>query len=250
MKKILLATTMLASLLIAGAAQAADMPLKAPPRAAPYYSDWTGFYLGIHGGYGWGEMNPDDFDFGGSFHNPKPKGGLFGAQAGYNWQYGRAVVGLELDYSGASLKDDQHVNLFSICEISELRTNVKQACDTVGLAVRSKIDQLASARARAGFLLTDNLLAFGTAGLGWGHSAETIAVTFNGSDIFALKAKTDHFGWVAGGGLEYKFAQNWLISGEFLHYDFGSDSFAFQPILTINTKTTVDVARGALSYKF
>jgi outer membrane immunogenic protein len=249
MTKILLGTTMLAGLLIAGAAQAADMPLKAP-RAAPYYSDWTGFYLGIHGGYGWGEINPDDFDFGGSFHNPKPKGGLFGAQAGYNWQYGRAVVGLELDYSGASLKDDQQVNIFSICEIDALRTSVKQSCDTVGLAVRSKIDQLASARARVGYLLTDNLLAFGTAGLGWGHSSETIAVTFNGSDIFALKAKTDHFGWVAGGGLEYKFAQNWLIRGEYLHYDFGVDSFAFQPILTINSKTTVDVARGALSYKF
>jgi outer membrane immunogenic protein len=242
---------MLAGLLISGVAQAADMPLKAPPRAAPYYSDWTGFYLGIHGGYGWGEVNPDDFDLSGAFHNPKPKGGLFGVQAGYNWQYGRTVVGLELDYSGASLKDNQHADIFSICEISTFKAAViSRECDTVGLAVRSKIDQLASARARAGFLLTDNLLAFGTAGLGWGHSSETIAITFNGSDIFAFKAKTDHFGWVAGGGLEYKFAQNWLIRGEYLHYDFGVDSFAFQPILTINAKTTVDVARGALSYKF
>jgi opacity protein-like surface antigen len=251
MMKILLGTTMLAGVLIAGAAQAADMPLKAP-RAAPIYSDWTGFYLGIHGGYGWGEMNPDDLDFGGPFHNPKPKGGVFGGQAGYNWQYGRAVVGLELDYSGASLKEDQEVN-FNFCNqpvLTSIRAQIIRECGTVGFAVRSKIDALASARARAGFLLTDNLLAFGTAGLGWGHSAETIALTFNGNDVLAFKAKTDHFGWVAGGGLEYKFAQNWLIRGEYLHYDFGSVGYAFQPFLTINTKTTADVARGALSYKF
>jgi outer membrane immunogenic protein len=237
----------LAGLVIGGAAQAADMPLKAP-RVVPVVSDWTGFYIGVHGGYGWGEMNPDDFDFSGAFHNPKPKGGLFGGQAGYNWQYGRAVVGLEIDYSAAWLKDDQQVNFYKYCDIVVLRVN--RDCGTVGLALRSKIDALASARARAGFLLTDNLLAFGTAGLGWGHSAETIALTFNGNDVVALKAKTDHFGWVAGGGLEYKLAHNWLLRGEYLHYDFGSDGYAFQPLLTINTKTTVDVARGAVNYKF
>src|SRR5436853_7137704 len=52
MTKILLGTTMLAGLLISGVAQAADMPLKAPPREAPYYYDWSGFYIGVHGGGG------------------------------------------------------------------------------------------------------------------------------------------------------------------------------------------------------
>ena len=80
--KLLLGTTMIAGLMIAGAAQAADMPLKAPPRAAPYYSDWTGFYVFGFGGYSWGRISPDDFGiedvFGTGFHNPKPKGGVFG----------------------------------------------------------------------------------------------------------------------------------------------------------------------------
>src|SRR5215510_958053 len=70
MTKILLGTTMLAGLLVAGAAQAADMPLKAP-RAVPIYSDWTGFYLFGFGGYSWGKISPDDFSFSGPFHNPK-----------------------------------------------------------------------------------------------------------------------------------------------------------------------------------
>ncbi len=94
MTKILLGTTMLAGLLVAGAAQAADMPLKAPPREAPYYTDWTGFYLFGFGGYSWGKISPDNFSFGSPFHNPKPKGGVFGFGGGYLWQYGAWVGGL------------------------------------------------------------------------------------------------------------------------------------------------------------
>ena len=55
--KYLAAATLLLSPL---AANAADMsvPAKAPmtPVAAVY--DWTGFYLGINGGYGWGQQDP------------------------------------------------------------------------------------------------------------------------------------------------------------------------------------------------
>src|SRR2546430_15662201 len=97
MTKIVLGTTMLAGLLISGVAQAADMPLKAPPRAAPYYSDWTGFYVFGFGGYSWGRISPDnDPGFAqeflgigarGRFHNPKPKGCGFGFGGGHQWQY-------------------------------------------------------------------------------------------------------------------------------------------------------------------
>src|SRR6266487_6587812 len=107
MTKILLGTTMLAGLLISGVAQAADMPLKAPPRAAPYYSDWTGFYVFGFGGYSWGKINPDDFDFRDPFHNPKPKGGVFGFGGGYNWQYGAWVGGVEVDYGFSDEKETQ-----------------------------------------------------------------------------------------------------------------------------------------------
>jgi len=58
------------------------------------------------------------------------------------------------------------------------------------------------------------------------------------------------FGWVAGGGMEYKLFEHVRIRGEYLHYDFGSTGYAFQPIITINAKTTDDVARGALIWSF
>src|SRR5215470_165493 len=104
---------------LAGSAMAADMPLKAPmPRVV---SDWTGFYIGVHGGYGWARPSISDLDLNHSlsaltllsgedlrFPAPKLSGAVFGGHAGYNWQWGqRGAVGLEIDYSAAGIKSTQ-----------------------------------------------------------------------------------------------------------------------------------------------
>src|SRR5215471_332406 len=128
----LFGTTMIAGLMIAGAAQAADMQLKAPPRAAPVYSDWTGFYVFGFGGYSWGKIKPDDFDVGditdGDLHNPKPKGGVFGFGGGYNWQYGAWVGGVEVDYGFSDEKEHQSLSFRGDCP--EFATTFKvQSCD-------------------------------------------------------------------------------------------------------------------------
>jgi opacity protein-like surface antigen len=207
MKKILLGTTMFSGLLIAGAAQAADLRPKAPPRAEPVYSSWAGFYIGIHGGYGWGNV-----DFGDGFEL-EPRGGLVGGHAGYLWQWGTWVGGLEVDYSAASLKDDLD-------------------------GVTSKIDALGSARGRLGWLWTPNLLAYGTAGVGWAHSKLI--------DVVGTSAESS-FGWVAGAGLEYQFANSWRLRVEYLHYDFSEVTYAG---FDATADVRVDVVRGALSFKF
>jgi outer membrane immunogenic protein len=248
MTKFLLGTTMLAGLLIAGAAQAADMPLKAPPRA-PIYSDWTGFYVFGFGGYSWGKINPDDFDFDGPFHNPKPKGGVFGFGGGYNWQYGAWVTGLEVDYGFSSEKETQSVSRSVKCPNTDL---VAVTC-SITESLHSKIDALGSARLRLGYLFTPNLLAYGTAGLGWGRSELSESVTGcigTKCETESAIAKPNLFGWVAGGGLEYKLFEHVRIRGEYLHYDFGSTGYSFQPRGTLNAKTTDDVARGALIWSF
>lgn len=243
-QKILLAV-LLAS--VAVPAMAADMPVKAPPQYAPPVSDWTGFYFGFHGGYGWGTATPDDVsasDLVDTFHNPKPKGFVFGGQAGYLWQYNRFVGGLEVDYSVARLKDDQSATESGQCG---------DVTCSFTLSLNTKVDALASARARAGFLLGDSLYLYGTAGAGWGHSAATIAITEcvgTRCETAATSAKSNNFGWVAGGGLEWKIMQNISLRGEYLHYDFGSVGYAFSPIGTVNAKLTVDVARGALNFRF
>jgi outer membrane immunogenic protein len=120
-------------------------------------------------------------------------------------------------------------------------------------SLHSKIDALGSARLRLGYLFTPNLLAFGTAGLGWGRAELSISETFCVGEKCVTDsaiAKPNLFGWVAGGGLEYKLFQHVRIRGEYLHYDFGSTSYAFQGDGTFNAKTTDDVVRGALIWSF
>src|SRR3954469_13784892 len=70
--------------------------LKAPVFVAPF--SWSGFYVGINGGYGWGTA---DWSSTGTAASVKPKGGLVGGTLGYNMQTGNWVWGIEgdLDWS-------------------------------------------------------------------------------------------------------------------------------------------------------
>ena len=96
MKKVLLAALMAG---VASSAMAADLPTrKAPPRlrglCAPPVFSWTGFYVGVNGGWG-GGTNGGDFG--------SPTGGLVGGTVGYNYQVGQFVAGLEGDWDWADL---------------------------------------------------------------------------------------------------------------------------------------------------
>lgn len=230
----------------AGVAQAADLAVKAPAyKAAPVIlSDWSGFYIGGHGGYGWGDTSIDTLDLPRDFRkvqltglNASPKGGVFGGQAGYNWQYGQIVTGLEIDFSGADLNDSGNVGTF------------KYWCYPGTLSRSVKFDELATARTRLGYTVLPNLLAYGTAGLAWGHSelSETASVSHVGSATESAGANS--FGWAAGAGLEYKLFEHVIVRGEYLHYDFGKTTYSL-PSTSVSASTSVDVARGGVSYKF
>jgi opacity protein-like surface antigen len=265
-RSVWLATSALASVMVVSVAQAADMPLKAPvPRVV---SDWTGFYIGVHGGYGWARPSISDLDLNYLapedlfLHAPKLRGAIFGGHAGYNWQWGqRGVVGLEIDYSAANIKQTQGASGDAIGEV-RIRT------------LESKLDSLASARARLGFLVGTDFLLYGTGGVVWGHTELTDAFEVGevGPDkpvpasISVSRASANHFGWVAGAGAEWKLGGSGLmLRVEYLHYDFGSASLAFDTTYTatrsgdqfkgssFNTpldRLTTDVVRGGLSYKF
>src|SRR5262249_53181454 len=103
MKTVLAACIAAGALLAAQGADAADLsvaPLyKAPPPTATPAYNWSGFYLGINGGGGWGGSTWDT-----NATHIGTSGGLVGGTAGYNWQIGGAVVGLEGDIDWANLK--------------------------------------------------------------------------------------------------------------------------------------------------
>ncbi len=233
----------------AGTAVAADIAVRpAPPMAAPiaapaYISEWAGFYVGIHGGGGWGHtsFDPQEFetlDLQTVPVDTSPHGGVFGFQFGHNWQFGPVVGGLEIDFSGADIHDSS--------------TFFDPAAGAAGAFDNQdfKIDSLASARGRLGYLIFPNWLIFGTAGIGWAHTRLTV---FEPIGTETNTTFENEFGWVAGAGLEYKIFEHWLLRGEWLHYDFGrvSHPIGIGPEEdNVNARTTVDVARAALSYKF
>jgi outer membrane immunogenic protein len=233
----------------AGAAGAADLTVQAPVYKAPVIlSDWAGFYVGVNGGYGWGSTS---FDAPFGIANAKPEGWLVGGHAGYNWQYGAVVTGLEVDFDGADIKDSGVVASFPagfVVATFNLRTKII-VWDTWSLSRQAKFDELATARARLGYLVLPQLLAYGTGGAAWGHSSLTggISSSFWGST--SAEASASNFGWVAGAGLEYKVWGNLIARAEYLHYDFENKSYSF-PLFSPSGATSIDVTRAGLSYKF
>ncbi len=210
------------------AACAADIAAQEPVMKAPVtkarpviLSDWAGFYLGVHGGGGWGDTTWEN----GPRTNAKLSGGLVGAHIGYNWQFGAVVVGAELDFDAADIKTTQAF--------------------ADGFGDTQRTNELGSARGRLGYVMLPNLLAYGTVGAGWGHFkfGDHHAPGGNPPDFQA----TSQFGWVAGAGIEYKVLEHVILRAEYLHYDFDSAPL-FQG--AAHVREPVDAVRGGLSYKF
>lgn len=191
---------LLAAVLFGGGfARGADMTpaLKAPPRAPTVSDPWSQFYIGAEVGYA-----RSSFDFA-DIGKLDPKCVAFGGFAGRNWRAGAFVGGVEIsgDWSGCSshLAIDKEVT------------------------ASAKVDMLGSVRARLGILpFGDNLLLYGTAGLGIGHSQGQLAI----GDIAAI-APAVSFGWVGGAGAEFKLNSALSLRLQYLHYDLGKESYTF-----------------------
>ncbi|MGD1037045.1 MAG: outer membrane protein [Roseiarcus sp.] len=189
MKKFLLAALMAG---VATSALAADLPnRKAPPAPAPVYVPptftWTGFYVGVNGGYGFGTGSNSNFG--------NPAGGLVGGTVGYNYQIGQFVAGLEGDLDWANL--------------------TKNGVNIAG-PYSTSIDTLLTTRARAGVAL-DRALLFVTGG----YAGADESVNFPG--IGSQSAWRS--GGVIGAGIEYAFTNNISAKAEYLYAPLQSKNY-------------------------
>jgi len=252
-RRLLLSTA--SYLAVTGIAYAADMTpvVKAPPR--PVVPSWTGFYMGIHGGVAGFNAKQDTHVTPGSQHT-QPEGlcedvftgtcrfsdtsGALGGQAGYNWQMQNWVLGVEGDGSWLNAK----ASVF-------FPTGNNRTDGTAS----NKLDWLASARARLGFVVADGAaLIYGTGGVAW---AGINSGWIENAGYNALLNKT-LTGWVAGGGVEAIVSRNWTFRVEALWYDFGSKFAtgtggpALDELATYTTKfnNTVLVGRVGLNFKW
>jgi outer membrane immunogenic protein len=239
-------------------ASAADMPVKAAPIAVPA-SSWTGFYLGANVGGAWTHTD--------GTWTPLPSPALFGANAitgainssgvaggfhgGFNWQFApRFVAGIEGDWTWTGQKTSSFTQTWTFFGTS---TPVAGSFTTMS----DKLDWLASIRARLGFLVTPDLLVYATGGGAFGK-VDYAANNFNGFTYATSVAfsKTQS-GYVAGGGLEWKFAQHWALRGEYLFYRLNGASavgtavgFAAFPSGYDWSHINVNEGRVGVSYQF
>jgi outer membrane immunogenic protein len=207
MKRILLTTVSLGMLGLSAPALAADLTpyIKAPAVAAPMY-DWSGFYVGVFGGGGFGNHNLNNAlgpaGFANFTLNYSSTGGIGGGEAGFNWQSGSAVFGVEADGFWSGIKGNNHFG----------------STDAFGFASddATSLRWGGTLRARGG-IAVDRLLLFFTGGWAYGSLQHTNTDTAFGIDQFTNKRN----GLTAGGGIAYAMTSNLIGKIEYRYYDFG-----------------------------
>jgi outer membrane immunogenic protein len=222
----------------AGSASAADMPLRAPSPVAAVWS-WSGFYIGGDVGGTWardrfdhsplvaltgaGAGRPIDAAAQTTAASPTLKGsGVSGGlYAGYNWQTGRAVWGVEADISGMGVGSTQS-GVFAFP--STLPGGVIGPPTVTFPGTNSfHVDWQATFRGRLG-LAANDWLFYGTGGLAVAGVRESQIV----GNLIATSASSSfatsdaRAGWVAGGGVEKVFGRDWIFRLEYLHADYGN----------------------------
>lgn len=245
--------------------------VKAPPIAPGV--NWTGFYVGadlggaVLGGNGQSNFFQND-------PNPvlanlpqgQPANGtsfLAAVHAGFNWQFAKYLVaGVEADGQWQKPR-------YAFCRETDIAS---VACFDNGFGysyVDSETRSIATVRGRLGVAF-DRWMLYGTGGAAF-TTVDTVLATncqfggcanSGGANFTAAKYSSSRTGWVAGGGVEWMLASNWLARAEYLHADFGTvtNTLLLDPVtqcapngpcgLSWSRQVKEDILRFGLSYKF
>jgi outer membrane immunogenic protein len=233
MKKFLLGTVGLVTLGMAAPAVAADMAVQAAPvpYIAPMYN-WSGFYIGINGGWG-SSRNRYEWTGPGVLalaYGADSTGGTIGGQVGYNWQAGSWVFGLEAQYNWADLN--------------------KAYYGPAGTwSVGSKVDALGFFTGRIGYA-ANNALFYVKGGAAVANNDQWAA--WNGVN-FATASNT-RWGGTVGVGLEYGFSPNWSFGVEYMHAWLGNNDYQWVNANlawnNLHVSQDIDVVTLRLNYRF
>lgn len=203
-------------------AQAADMPrpIYKGVRSVVAYYNWTGFYVGINGGYAWGTS-----EWTTPAINTSPSGWLIGGTLGYNYQMGSVVLGIEGDFDYADVRGTAACGAF-VCE--------------------TKTTYLGTIRGRLGYAF-DRFMPYVTGGGAYGD------IKASSTDPATTGGSASKFGWTVGGGLEYAFLGNWSAKIEYLYVDLGTfNCGATCTIGPLHNEISFNehIVRAGLNYKF
>lgn len=228
---------LLAALLAASglsfAAQAADMPVKAPLSPPPIMYNWTGFYVGGHlgvatGKYDWSFTAP------GTTTNHTFTDFAGGGQLGFNYQVAQWVFGIEGSGTFGNL-------------------DAESVCPNPAATCRSETDWIAALTGRVGYAW-DNVLLYAKGGGAWTH--QNYHGRFAATSVFNESGESDRTGWTVGAGVEWAFLKDWSARLEYDYYDFGTDRVDFTSdttgafVETADIKSTIHTVMLGLNYRF
>jgi outer membrane immunogenic protein len=243
MKRLFLTTVSI--LALAKVAGAADLPVKAAPAPVPVIPTWAGFYVGIQGGVAAHSASFTELDgligtaIGAKYHGDRT-GGLVGINAGYNFQSGNLVYGLEGDWNWVGAKASSSF------------------ANSGGVTTATSFDVrwLATVRGRLG-LAAGPALFYATGGIAFADIDNTAVFLNPGGALRGIfsdnKTKA---GWAAGGGIEYMFGPHWTARIEGRYVDLGKDTVTCgatcNGVVTYRGefRNTLAIGLVALDYKF
>lgn len=227
-------------LLAAIPVSAADLPRRnfAPAPVAAYSPvsafSWTGFYVGVNGGYSWaslGSVGNATFD--------RPSGFTLGGTAGYNQQFGNFVLGVEGDLNWNNI-DSSRRQVVGIGAPAVNNTVVHAA----------EVDWAGTLRLRAGYAV-DRVLLYATGGYA-GASLDLAYTNLTNpaaaAPAAASRSKWAH-GYVLGVGLEYAFTRNVSAKAEYLYTSLGEVS-AFSGVYAARADYSASTVRMGVNYRF
>lgn len=221
MNKFILAAV--AGVLSTTAVSAADLAVAYQPGTVAYSPasafNWSGFYAGVNGGYGWAQFSPS-----GAAAIDDLKGVTGGIQVGYNHDFGGFVLGVEGDVQLADIKHTR----------------------TIGATTGTfNIDRFGTIRARAGAAI-DRFMPYVTGGVAIANGHINIS-----DGVTTYDENKAHIGWTIGAGVEFAATDNITIKAEYLYADFGKATYA-GPVgaIAADVHAKASIVRGGVNFKF
>lgn len=273
---------------IAALAVAAAQMVSTNARAESLTShQWSGFYAGVNAGYASHDasaiLTGDNPVGGGTLilnraageigneYVPRSlslssEGRIGGVQLGFaNRLTPSFVLGLEADFQFADADDQASM------------IGVSTFGNPLTLTVGQHLEWFGTLRGRLGYLVNDNLLIFGSAGLALGKTSSDATVDLGGTvgnwsfiggastfvcvfgtTCLAGSSSGTSAGWVIGGGFELALTNTISLKAEYLRLDFGSDTVRMTTVapsagdafIDVKVKHTYDIARVGLNFRF
>lgn len=201
--------------------------------AVPF--SWTGFYLGGHAGYSWGEVSSEFAFPGDPYPTTKNNGLIGGVHVGYQRQLGQLVLGAEVGVT--QLQNSDNGVPYPLAPVS---------------SIESQLENLGYIGAKMGWG-SGRWLPY----IAGGYAVVDVSKRqfASGSGATQLTSSERQDGWYLGAGVDWVLSSNWILGVDYRHYDFQRTTHfpvdtSGAPNVPVNTQATIDAVTLRLDYKF